>query len=88
MKRIIPTINILNGRAVKTVNFKNPNYLGDPLNIVEIFDSYEADEIFIIDIGASKSLYPIDFELLNILSQKATVPITYAGGIKTAAEVS
>ena len=55
--RIIPTLLIKDKGLVKTINFKNPRYIGDPINIVRIFNEKEADEITILDIQATnKSL--------------------------------
>ena len=57
--RIIPVL-LLQGRAlVKTLKFKNPVYLGDPINAVKIFNDMDADELIFLDIYASKN---IDFE--------------------------
>ena len=54
LKRIIPCLLIKDGGLVKTINFKNAKYVGDPINAVKIFSEKEADEILIIDINASK----------------------------------
>ena len=53
-KRIIPCLLIKDGGLVKTNNFKYPKYVGDPINAVKIFSEKEADEIIILDIGATK----------------------------------
>lgn len=54
LKRIIPCLLIKDGGLVKTLNFKNPKYVGDPINAVKIFSEKEADEIIILDIDATK----------------------------------
>ena len=48
LKRIIPCLLIKDGGLVKTLNFKNPKYVGDPINAVKIFSEKEADEIIIL----------------------------------------
>ena len=50
-KRIIPTLLLHNNQLVKTVNFKNPKYIGDPTNTVGIFNDFEVDELIIRDIS-------------------------------------
>ena len=81
LKRVIPSLLINEGRVVKTVNFKNPNYIGDPLNVIDIFNSYEVDEIIVIDIGAARGNYPINLELLRKIAKRSIYPLTYGGGI-------
>ena len=57
--RIIPCLLIHNGGLVKTVNFRDPKYIGDPINAVRIFNEKEADELMVLDIDASaKNLKP------------------------------
>ena len=52
--RVIPTI-LLNGKGmVKTINFKNPTYLGDPINAVRIFNEKEVDELILLDVFATR----------------------------------
>ena len=52
--RISPVLLIDNGELYKTINFKNPTYVGDPLNTVKIFNEKEVDELIILDIAATK----------------------------------
>ncbi|CAF30639.1 AglZ/HisF2 family acetamidino modification protein [Methanococcus maripaludis] len=79
--RIIPCLLLKDERLVKTVKFKDPNYIGDPLNAVRIFNDKEADELFFIDISASKR-ESINFDLLKKISSQSFMPLGYAGGIK------
>ena len=51
--RIIPSLLIHNSGLVKTKNFKNPSYVGDPINAVKIFNEKEVDELIVSDIDAS-----------------------------------
>lgn len=81
--RIIPTILIQNGGLVKTVNFKNPKYIGDPVNTVKIFNEKEVDELSVYDIDATVKGVEPDYELLKKLASQSRMPICYGGGIKT-----
>jgi len=80
LKRIIPCLLIKDGGLVKTINFKNAKYVGDPINAVKIFSEKEADEILIIDINASKKK-KIDYDLLKKIFSECFVPVCYGGGI-------
>ena len=53
-KRVIPVLLLDDGYLVKTINFDEPKYIGDPINAVRIFNEKEVDEIIIIDINSSK----------------------------------
>ena len=65
---------------VKTVKFSNPNYIGDPINTVKIFNEKQVDEIIIFDISA-KYNKSINIRLLKEMSTEAFVPLTYGGYI-------
>jgi cyclase len=52
--RVIPCLLIDNENLYKTINFKNPRYLGDPINTIKLFNGKEVDEIIVLDIGASR----------------------------------
>jgi cyclase len=82
-KRLIPILLLKGGRLVKTKNFKNPNYIGDPINTVKIFSELGANEITLLDIEVSKEEKEIDFQLLKKISQNSFVPLIYGGGIKS-----
>lgn len=80
--RIIPSLLIKDKGIVKTINFKNAQYIGDPLNTVRIFSEKEADEIVIFDIDASMKNCKPDFSLLEKIAKQCKMPICYGGGIK------
>jgi imidazole glycerol-phosphate synthase subunit HisF len=80
--RVIPTLLIQNKGLVKTCKFKNPVYLGDPINAVKIFNEKEVDELVILDTEASKSGRGIDWSMLNRINREAFMPLGYGGGIK------
>ena len=79
--RIIPVVLIENGYAVKTINFENPRYIGEPINILRIFNDKEADEIIVLDIGCTKKNTKINFDLIKRLSNETKMPFCYGGGI-------
>ena len=85
--RIIPIIQISNRALVKTVNYKNPKYLGDPLNAIKIFNEKRVDELLIIDINAAKRKSKIDFDYIEELCSECFMPIGYGGGIETLEDI-
>lgn len=85
--RIIPTLLVKNQYAVKTLNFKNPKYVGDILNIVKIFSDKKADEINIFDIGVKENKSKIDFDLIKKIATNSRMPICYGGGISNINEI-
>jgi cyclase len=81
--RIIPSLLIHNNGLVKTINFKNPKYVGDPINTVRIFNEKEVDELAIFDIDASVNNSKPNFDLLKKLANQSRMPLCYGGGVKT-----
>jgi cyclase len=71
---------------VKTVKFKDPKYVGDPLNAVRIFNEKEVDELIVIDIDRSSQGLSPDFALIEKLASECRMPLCYGGGIKTPEE--
>jgi len=82
LPRIIPCLLLTKEGLVKTQKFKNPVYVGDPINAVKIFNEKKADELIILDIGATKNKYEPNFILINKIAREARMPICYGGGIK------
>lgn len=85
--RVIPCLLMLNGGLVKTVRFKDPKYVGDPVNAVRIFNDKEVDEMVFLDIGATPSHSGPNFELLEDIASEAFMPFGYGGGITTVQQV-
>lgn len=82
--RIIPVLLYQDDGLVKTVKFKDPKYVGDPLNAVKIYNEKKADELIFLDIDATvKNLLP-NYKLIEKIANQARMPICYGGGIKTA----
>ena len=84
--RVIPVLLLDGDRFVKTIRFDDPKYVGDPVNVLSIFNDFEVDEIVLLDIGAATRRYPIQFELLERLASEAFVPLAYGGGVSTLTE--
>lgn len=82
--RIIPCLLVHEHGLVKTVSFKNPKYVGDPINAVKIFNEKEADELVVLDIDASVNGVEPDYQLIANLAVECRMPLCYGGGIRTA----
>lgn len=76
--RVIPALLINNNLAYKGVKFSNYKYLGDPINIIRIFNDKLVDEMALLDIGNNSI---INYELIKKISNEAFFPISYGGGI-------
>jgi imidazole glycerol-phosphate synthase subunit HisF len=87
MPRIIPCLLIENGGFVKTTRFKNPDYVGDPVNVINLFNRFEVDEIIILDISATRQRRAPDFDLITDLASECWVPLSYGGGLNKIADI-
>ena len=83
LKRIIPCLLYDGSGLVKTVKFKNPSYIGDPVNAIKIFNEKEVDELILIDINASKQKRKPNFDKIADMAGEAFMPFAYGGGVKT-----
>ena len=81
--RIIPCLLLRNGGLVKTTCFRGDKYIGDPLNAVRIFNEKQVDELIVIDIDATTSGSPPDYQLIKSLAAECRMPFCYGGGVKT-----
>jgi len=81
--RVIPLLLLDNNNLVKTTNFKNPKYIGDPINAVHIFNEKQVDELIVLDISASKEKREPNFDLIKEIATECFMPMTYGGGIQT-----
>lgn len=84
--RIIPILQVSGRDLVKTQRFANPQYLGDPLNAVRIFNDSDADELILIDIDASRQNRGPNLSFLEAVASVAQMPLAYGGGISTSLE--
>ena len=79
--RVIPSLLLNQNYLVKTRKFKNPRYLGDPINAVRIFNEKEVDELTFLDISASINNTEPNFRLIENIASEAFMPLSYGGGI-------
>lgn len=82
LPRVIPVLLLEGEKFVKTRSFGNPAYVGDPVNVLSIFNDFEVDEMLIIDIEAAKRTAPIQFDRLRHYASEAFVPLAYGGGVE------
>lgn len=81
--RLIPSLLIHDNGLVKTVKFKNPKYVGDPINAVKIFNEKAVDELAIFDIDATVLGKEPNYKLISNLALQSRMPLCYGGGVKT-----
>lgn len=81
--RITPCLLVHEGGLVKTVGFKDPKYVGDPINAVKIFNEKESDELVVLDIDASRNGVEPDYKLIQDLAAECRMPLAYGGGVRT-----
>ncbi len=82
-KRIIPCLDVHNGRVVKGVNFVNLRDAGDPVEIASVYDKAGADELVFLDITASSDSRSIVLDMVKRVAQTVFIPFTVGGGIRT-----
>lgn len=82
-KRIIPCLDVHNGRVVKGVNFVNLKDAGDPVEIAAAYDKAGADELVFLDITASSDARNTVVDMVREVAKKVFIPFTVGGGIRT-----
>jgi len=82
--RITPCLLVHEGGLVKTVGFKDPKYVGDPINAVKIFNEKESDELIVLDIDATANKVEPDYQMIAHLAAECRMPLCYGGGVRTA----
>jgi len=82
--RIIPCLLVHKEGLVKTRAFREPKYVGDPINAVRIFNEKEADELIVLDIDATVNHAEPNYGLIGKLAAECRMPLCYGGGIRTA----
>jgi imidazole glycerol-phosphate synthase subunit HisF len=78
---VIPCLLIDDEAMVKTVRFEDGAYLGDPINVINLFNRFEVDEITLLDVRATVEGRPPPFELIERLAAECWVPLSYGGGL-------
>ena len=82
-KRIIPCLDVHNGRVVKGINFVNLRDAGDPVEVGAAYDAAGADELVFLDITASSDARAIKLDMVRRVAERVFIPFTVGGGIRT-----
>lgn len=85
--RVIPVLLLKDNGLVKTKKFKNPKYIGDPINAVRIFNEKEVDELAFLDITATPNKRKPNFSLIKDIASEAFMPFAYGGGITELSDI-
>ena len=80
--RVIPCLLLKEKGLVKTVGFKKPKYVGDPINAIRIFNEKEVDELVFFDITATTGNASPPFEMIELIASECFMPVCYGGGIR------
>ncbi len=80
--RIIPVLLLSKGSLYKTIEFKNGQYVGDPINAVKIFNEKEADELLLLDYRTRVEHRKPDYTKIKKIAEEAFMPMAYGGGIR------
>lgn len=84
--RVIPCLLLQDGGLVKTRQFGNAKYVGDPINAVRIFNDKYVDELIFLDIRASSLNHEPDYDLIERIAGECFMPLCYGGGVKSLAQ--
>ena len=85
--RVIPVLLLKNLNLVKSIQFKNYKYIGDPINAVRIFNNLKVDELVFLDIEASRKNRLISLDIVKKIGEEAYMPFSVGGGIKSIAGI-
>jgi len=85
--RVMPCLHVKKDRLVKTIRFKSPSYVGDPVNAIKIYNEKEVDELIILDINATIERRKPNFELISEVASECFMPVCYGGGISSIDEI-
>jgi len=86
--RVIPVLLLIDDGLYKTIRFKDPRYIGDPINAVKLFNEKEVDELVLFDITSSDRNTPPNFDLIHTIATECFMPICYGGGIRSLEDAS
>lgn len=85
--RVIPVLLLKGKGLIKTVQFKRPVYVGDPINAVKVFNDKEVDELIFLDVLASKKGLPPDYKIIEAIASECFMPVCYGGGISSLEQI-
>jgi cyclase len=81
--RVIPILLLKNNGLYKTLKFKDPKYIGDPINAIRIFNEKLVDELCFLDITVSKGNKEPKFEIIKDIASECFMPLSYGGGVNS-----
>jgi imidazole glycerol-phosphate synthase subunit HisF len=85
--RLMPCLLLRNAGLVKTIRFKDPSYVGDPVNAIRIFNEKEVDELIFLDITATVEGKRPPFKLIREIASECFMPVAYGGGIQSLEDI-
>jgi cyclase len=85
--RVIPCLDVDNGRVVKGVNFQNLRDAGDPVEMAKVYDAEGADELTFLDITASSGARETTYDVVRRTAEQVFIPLTVGGGVRTPEDV-
>jgi len=86
--RVMPCLLLQHSKLVKTVKFKDPAYIGDPVNAVEIYNEKEVDELIFLDIMATREKSPPQLRTVFEIATECFMPFTYGGGVRSLDDIA
>ena len=85
--RIMPCLLLKDTKLVKTIRFKNAQYVGDPVNAIKIFNEKEVDELIVVDISVNREITGPNFDLIKQFADECFMPVCYGGGISNIEQI-
>jgi imidazole glycerol-phosphate synthase subunit HisF len=85
--RVMPCLLLRNAGLVKTIQFKNPGYVGKPINAIRIYNEKEVDELIFLDITATVENKRPPFKIISEIANECFMPVAYGGGVRTLDDV-
>lgn len=85
--RVMPCLLLKDGGLVKTIKFKDPSYVGDPINAIRIYNEKEVDELIFLDIAATTEGREPAYQTLSGIASECFMPVTYGGGIRALEQI-
>lgn len=85
--RVIPCLLLRKAALVKTIKFKDPGYVGDPINAIKIYNEKEVDELIFLDITATIEKRKPPFKIISEIASECFMPVAYGGGVRSLEDV-
>ncbi len=85
--RVMPCLLYYKRGLYKTIKFKNPSYVGDPINAIKIYNEKEVDELIFLDISASVEKREPDYKMITDIATECFMPLCYGGGISDTEQI-